>query len=123
MGHAAGMAFAAAVGYMDAPLRISSFERAAMESREMYDEINALIGAVAKALDTSEMEVITAIEQGRLGMEMLTDKDGQNFVQVVFDERTVRVYQGAIFREGDSPNGLVEADAEDDCGGGCTCGH
>lgn len=96
-----------------------------MESREMYDEINALIGAVAKALDTSEMEVITAIEQGRLGMEMKSDKDGRNFVEVQFDERNVRIYQGAIFREGDRPDGLIKPDAafEDDCGGGCTCGH
>lgn len=98
-----------------------------MENREMYDEINALVGAVAKALDTSEMEVVTAIEQGRLGMEMLADGEGRNFVQVVFDGRTVRVYQGAIFREGDRPNGLMDekpkAKADEGCGGGCTCGH
>lgn len=98
-----------------------------MENREMYDEINALIGAVAKALDTSEMEVVTAIEQGRLAMEMLTDDEGRNFIQVAFDGRNVRIYQGAIFREGDRPNGLVEdkpkAEADEDCGGGCTCGH
>ncbi|MGE5514861.1 MAG: hypothetical protein ACM31D_03475 [Bacteroidota bacterium] len=93
-----------------------------MESREMYDEINALIGAVAKALDTSEMEVITAIEQGRLSMEMLADEEGRNYVQVAFDDRNVRIYQGAIFREGDSPDEPVKPD-EDDCGGGCTCGH
>lgn len=93
-----------------------------MESREMYDEINALIGAVAKALDTSEMEVITAIEQGRLGMEMQSDDEGRNFVQVAFDGRNVRVYQGAIFREGDRPDEPAAAE-DDDCGGGCTCGH
>ncbi|MGE5475870.1 MAG: hypothetical protein ACM3Q1_04390 [Bacteroidales bacterium] len=93
-----------------------------MENREMYDEINALIGAVAKALDTSEMEVITAIEQGRLGMEMRSDEEGRNFVQVAFDGRNVRVYQGAIFREGDSPDEPVAAE-DDGCGGGCTCGH
>ncbi|MCR6631129.1 MAG: hypothetical protein NVV74_14365 [Magnetospirillum sp.] len=92
-----------------------------MESREMYDEINALVGAVAKALDTSEMEVITAIEQGRLGMEMRTDEEGRNYVHVSFDERVVRVYQGAIFREGDRPD---EPAADEDCGGGgCSCGH
>lgn len=93
-----------------------------MESREMYDEINALVGTVAKALDTSEMEVITAIEQGRLGMEMLTDEEGRNFLHIAFDDRNVRVYQGAIFREGDRPE-AVAAQEEDDCGGGCTCGH
>ncbi len=93
-----------------------------MESREMYDEINALVGTVAKALDTSEMEVITAIEQGRLSMEMLTDSEDRNYLQVVFDERSVRIYQGAIFREGDQPE-AVAGDEDDGCGGGCTCGH
>lgn len=91
-----------------------------MEQREMYDEINALIGAVAKALDTSEMEVVTAIEQGRLAMEMLTDEQGQNFVSVTCDGREARVYQGAIFRAGDRPEPV---DEDDECGGGCTCGH
>lgn len=95
-----------------------------MESREMFDEINALVGAVAKALDTSETEVVTAIEQGRLGMEMLTDGEGRNYVSVTFDDRIARVYLGAIFREGDSPD---DQPAEDDggaCGGGgCGCGH
>lgn len=93
-----------------------------MENREMYDEINALVGAVAKALDTSEMEVITAIEQGRLSMEMRTDDEGRNFLQVAFDERNVRVYQGAIFREGDRPDATAAED-DDGCGGGCSCGH
>lgn len=90
-----------------------------MENREMYDEINALVGAVAKALDTSEIEVVTAIEQGRLGMEMLVDGEGRNYVSVTFDDRTARVYPGAIFREGDSPD--EPSDTKD--GGGCGCGH
>lgn len=90
-----------------------------MENREMYDEINALVGTVAKALDTSEMEVVTAIEQGRLGMEMQTDDEGRNFLQVSFDDRNVRIYQGAIFREGDKP----DAEGEECGGGGCSCGH
>ncbi|HLO77318.1 MAG TPA: hypothetical protein VK196_12760 [Magnetospirillum sp.] len=94
-----------------------------MENREMYDEINALVGAVAKALDTSEMEVITAIEQGRLGMEMRSDDDGRNYVFVQFDERQVRIYQGAIFRQGDKPDDMIQPDLDDGCGGGCTCGH
>lgn len=92
-----------------------------MEAREMYDEINALIGAVAKALDTSEMEIVTSIEQGRLSMEMLVDDEGRNYVHVVCDDKQARIYQGAIFREGDS------ADAEDkpkaEGHSGCSCGH
>lgn len=93
-----------------------------MENREMFNEINALVGTVAKALDTSEIEVITAIEQGRLGMEMLSDDDGQNYIAVSFDERVVRIYQGAIFRQGDQPDAPEE---DEGCGshGGCGCGH
>lgn len=95
-----------------------------MESREMFDEINALVGAVAKALDTSEIEVITAIEQGRLAMELMTDGEGRNFIAVDFDGRAVRVYPGAIFREGDAPE--MAEEEEEGCGsghGGCGCGH
>jgi hypothetical protein len=94
-----------------------------MENREMYEEINALVGAVAKALDTSEIEVITAIEQGRLGMELLSDDEGRNYIAVQFDGRNVRVYPGAIYREGDQPNGLLAEDEEQCGGGGCSCGH
>jgi hypothetical protein len=89
-----------------------------MEEREMYDEINALIGSVAKALDISEMEVVTAIEQGRLAMELLTDEKNQNYVQVTCDGRSALVYPGAIFRQGDQPE-----EPEEECGGGCSCGH
>lgn len=89
-----------------------------MENREMYDEINALVGAVSKALEVSEIEVITAIEQGRLAMEMLTDERGENYVAVTCDGKSVRIYQGAIFRQGDQPE-----DAGEDCGGGCSCGR
>lgn len=93
-----------------------------MENREMFDEINALIGAVAKAFDTSETDVITAIEQGRLGMNMQVDEDGRNFIEASLDERNVRIYQGAIFREDDA--GPDDSDGDDEsCGGGCSCGH
>lgn len=92
-----------------------------MESREMFDEINALVGAVAKALNTSEMDVITAIEEGRLAMEMMTDAEGRNFIAVDHEGKAVRVYPGAIYRQGDAP----EVEEEDEsCGhGGCGCGH
>ncbi len=88
------------------------------DEREMYDEINALIGSVAKALDFSEIEVVTAIEQGRLAMELLSDERGENYVQVTCDERSARVYPGAIFREHDHA-----PEDDEDCGGGCSCGH
>jgi len=91
-----------------------------MDERQMYSEINALVGAVAKALTVSEMEVITAIEQGRLGLEMLTDADGRNFIEATCDGKAVRVYHGAIFRPEDRPEEPAEGGG---CGGGCSCGH
>ncbi|MBC7952712.1 MAG: hypothetical protein H7Z12_12960, partial [Rhodospirillaceae bacterium] len=88
--------------------------------REMFDDINALVGAVAKAHDTSDMDVITASEEGSLAMEMMTDAEGRNFIAVDHDGKAVRVYPGAIYRQGDAP----EAVDEEDCGtGGCSCGH
>ncbi|MDO8608457.1 MAG: hypothetical protein Q7R40_18145 [Phaeospirillum sp.] len=87
-----------------------------MENREMFDEINALVGAVAKAMEISEGEVIAAIEQGRLGMEMIADEQGRNCIEVTSDGRTARVYQGAIFRPDDQPG-------DEDCESGCSCGH
>ncbi|OAN47997.1 hypothetical protein A6A04_04360 [Paramagnetospirillum marisnigri] len=94
-----------------------------MENREMFEEINALIGAVAKAFDLAEMEVVKAIEAGELGMSMVTDDQGRNCVEVGFDGRTARIYQGAIFRPDDTPE-----PEDDECGGdkghgGCSCGH
>lgn len=89
-----------------------------MESREMFEEINALIGSIAKAFDIPDGEVVTAIEQGDLGMELIADAEGRNCVETTYQGRTARIYPGAIFRVGD------EAPAHDEgCGGGCSCGH
>ncbi len=95
-----------------------------MDEREMYDEINALLGAVAKALDVSEMDVVTAIEQGRLALEMKTDAEGRNFVAAECDGKSAHIYPGAIFRPDDRPSATDLADeADDGCGGGCSCGY
>jgi len=67
-------------------------------SREMFEEINALISAVAKALDTSETEVVTAIEQGRLSMELLNDPEGVNFVRVECDGKSADIRQGVFLK-------------------------
>ena len=74
-----------------------------MDEREMFNEINALIGAIATALETSEMEVITAIEQGRLGLEMLTDSQGRNYIDANCDGKNAHVYPGAVFRPAAKP--------------------
>ena len=67
-------------------------------SREMFEEINALIAAVAKALETSETDVVTAIEQGRLSMELLTDEDGGHFVRVDCDGKMADIRQGVFLK-------------------------
>ncbi len=90
-----------------------------MDDREMFEEINALIGAVAKAFDVDPLEVVADIDQGRLALEMVTDDQGRNCVEVTRDGRTARIYQGAIFRPDDRP----PAEDDEDCGGGCSCGH
>jgi hypothetical protein len=90
-----------------------------MDNREMFEEINALIGAIAKAFDVDPLDVIADIDQGRLAMEMIADDQGRNCVEVTRDGRTARIYQGAIFRPDDSP----EQTGDEDCGGGCSCGH
>ncbi len=91
-----------------------------MENREMFDEINALVGSVAKALDMAETDVIGAIEQGDLGLSMVTDEQGRNCIEVSHDGRTVRIYQGAIFRPDDVPEAVEDEDGDS---GGCSCGH
>jgi hypothetical protein len=89
-----------------------------MENREMFEEIAALIGSIAKAFDISDTDVVAAIEQGGLGMEMITDAEGRNCVEATHNGRVARIYPGAIYRVGDQP-----PDADEDCGGGCSCGH
>lgn len=90
-----------------------------MENREMFEEINALIGSIAKAFDVGEGDVVAAIEQGGLGMELITDSEGRNCVEATYQGRVARIYPGAIFRVGDLPPAK-----DDDCeGGGCSCGH
>ena len=66
--------------------------------REMFDEINALIGSVAKALEISEGEVVSSIEQGSLGMEMLADEDGAHFLRVEYGAKRADIRQGVFLR-------------------------
>jgi hypothetical protein len=89
-----------------------------MENREMFEEINALIGSIAKAFDMADLDVVAAIEQGSLGMAMIADDEGRNCVEVSHDGRVARIYPGAIFRVGDAA-----PEKEEGCGGGCSCGH
>lgn len=84
-----------------------------MSEREMYDEVVAMVGAIAKALDLGEAEAAKAVEDGRVSVELGSDDRGQRFVRVALDGRAARIYPGAILHE-------TEAAPER---GGCSCGH
>ena len=71
-----------------------------MDPRDHYDEIAALIAAVAKALEMEDGAVVAAIEEGRLTMEMGVDATGTHVLDVACDGRTARVAAGAVFRPG-----------------------
>lgn len=67
-----------------------------MATREYYDEINALVGALAKALHIDEKQVATELEDGTIALQMGEDDNGNRFVEATRAGSTARVYQGAI---------------------------
>jgi len=66
------------------------------DQRELYQEMNELLGAIAKALDIEPEAAARALEQGGIGVDMREDERGQRYLSVTYGARTVKVYQGAI---------------------------
>ncbi|WP_142850566.1 hypothetical protein [Telmatospirillum sp. J64-1] len=89
-----------------------------MDQREMYQEINALIGSIAKALNLPEADVVAALEKGEITLDFGEDENNHRFVAVTHDGRQSRIYQGAIRHAPEEP-GQEEAPKS---GGGCGCG-
>lgn len=87
------------------------------QNREMYEEINALVAAIAKGLELSEEETVRALEGGKIAVATGGDENGR-FVTASYGEKKLRVYQGAIRHEAEE-----EAEPADGCGDGCGCGH
>ena len=73
------------------------------ESREMFTQISSLVASIAKALGLPEAEAAAALERGEIALSLGRDANGNPFVAARHGDRTVRVYQGAIKREGDQP--------------------
>jgi hypothetical protein len=69
------------------------------ENREMYKEIAALVAALAKAFETPEAEIISALDRNEITLDFARDANGNRFVMAAFGERSARVYQGAIKQE------------------------
>jgi hypothetical protein len=72
------------------------------DTREMYTEIAALIGAIAKALVMKDNDVSEALERGVMTLEFGMDANNNRFVAVTYEGQTARVYQGAIKRDAES---------------------
>ena len=71
-------------------------------TREMFDEIAALMGGVAKAFELDESQTITALEQGTIEMAFEKDANGNPYVLATYDGKTARLYAGAIKQESDA---------------------
>jgi ribosomal protein L9 len=69
---------------------------AVSDNREMYNEINALVGSIAKALEMEDKLVAQELESGAIVIAMDEDENGHRFLAVTRGDRTARVYQGAI---------------------------
>jgi frataxin-like iron-binding protein CyaY len=76
-----------------------------LDNRELYDEINALVGAIAKALDREPEAVAKDLESGAVVLSLETDDNGNRFVAARQGERLARVYQGAIRHADDALSG------------------
>ena len=66
------------------------------DPREMYSEIAAMIGALAKTFAIDEGATAAALESGAMALEFGRDANGNRFVAATFDGKTSRIYQGAI---------------------------
>ena len=67
-----------------------------MDEREMYAEMNALLGSLAKAFDLEPEQVARAVEAGEIAIEMQEDARGERFLAAEYQGRSVQIYQGAI---------------------------
>lgn len=74
-----------------------------MATREYYDEINTLVGALAKALHIDDKQIAADLESGAIALRMDEDENGNRFVEATRDGATARVYQGAIIHAEDGP--------------------
>jgi hypothetical protein len=69
------------------------------DNREMYAEVNALVGAIAKALDLTDEAAVKALEDRSLSLVFGEDEAGQRFVEASHEGRSARIYQGAIHHQ------------------------
>lgn len=66
------------------------------DNREGYEEINTLVGTIAKALDLPEDQVTREIEEAVITLHMGEDDSGNRFIDVRRGDAGVKVYKGAV---------------------------
>ena len=66
------------------------------DPREMFEEISALMGGIAKAFGLEESETISALERGDISMAFDVDANGNRFAQATYQEQSARLYAGAV---------------------------
>lgn len=66
------------------------------DGREHYDEINALVGAIAKALGLPDEQVAKEIEAGAIALSLGEDDNANRCIDVQRGDVRAQVYQGAI---------------------------
>ena len=69
------------------------------DPREMFSEISALMGSIAKAFNLDESAAISALEKGDIEMSFETDNNGNRFVLARYQDQVARLYAGAIKQE------------------------
>ena len=69
-----------------------------MSQREMYEEVNALVGTIALGLEIEAAEAARALESGELVVVAMDQDERGRFLVVTYGEKAVRIYQGAILR-------------------------
>jgi len=66
------------------------------EPREMYNEISALVGTLAKTFGLKDSDAAAALESGAMTLNFSADANGNRFVAATFGAKTARLYQGAV---------------------------
>jgi hypothetical protein len=70
----------------------------ASDRREMYNEISALVAALAKTFAMKDADAAQALESGAMTLDFAEDGNGNRYVAATYQGKTARVYQGAIKR-------------------------
>jgi len=69
---------------------------------EMYEEINTLVGSLAKAYGIEGTDAARALENGSMTLDLGVDAAGDKYVKAVFHGKVAVVYPGAAKAEMDA---------------------